>query len=194
MAGALFGKARLAVISILYSSPNESYYLRRLAREAGVGLGAVQRETMHLASAGVITRKEKDSQVYFQANKECQVFNELRSLVIKTSGIGDVLRASIKGLGDSIKFAFVYGSIARGNDRAGSDIDLLVVGDVDFKKVNSELVQAQKILGREVNPTVFPPAEFRKKVKAGNHFLSTVLKDKKVFIKGDELGLERLAE
>jgi predicted nucleotidyltransferase len=194
IAGALFGKTRLAVITILYTHPEEPYYLRRLVREAGVGLGGVQRETMHLATAGVITRVEKDNQVYFQANRECAVFNEIRSIVVKTAGLGDVLRSALEGLGDAINLAFVYGSMARGNDRAGSDVDLLVVGDAEYKKVNSELVQAQKILGREINPTVFPPEEFRKKAKAGSHFLSTVLKDKKIFIKGNEHELARLAE
>jgi predicted nucleotidyltransferase len=137
---------------------------------------------------------EKDNQVYFQANRECAVFNEIRSIVVKTAGLGDVLRSALEGLGDAINLAFVYGSMARGNDRAGSDVDLLVVGDAEYKKVNSELVQAQKILGREINPTVFPPEEFRKKAKAGSHFLSTVLKDKKIFIKGNEHELARLAE
>ena len=192
--GALFGKGRLAVITILYSRPGEAYYLRRLAREAGVGLGGVQRETRHLVDAGVITRMEKDNQVFFQANKECPIFEEIRSMIIKTAGIGDILRSSLNELGDTINLAFVYGSIARGNDQAGSDVDLLLVGDADFKKVNAGLAKAQKILGREINPTIFPPAEFRKKAKSGSHFLATVLKDKKIFIKGDELGLTRLAE
>ena len=148
---------------------------------------------MHLVNAGVITRVEKDNQVFFQANKVCPIFDEIRSMIIKTAGIGDVLRSSLNELGDSVKLAFIYGSIARGNDQAGSDVDLLLVGDADFKKVNAGLAKAQKILGREINPTVFPPSEFRKKAKSGSHFVSTVLKDKKIFIRGNELELARLA-
>ena len=193
VAGALFGKTRLAVISILFARPEESFYLRRLAREAGAGLGAVQRETLRLSNAGIITRVAEDKQVYFQANRECPIFDEIRSLVVKTAGVGDVLSSALEKSGNAVQLAFIYGSVARGNDKSGSDVDLLVVGDASFNRIVSALASAQKSLGREINPSVFPPDEFRRKLRAGNHFLSTVMKDKKVFIKGDEHGLARLA-
>jgi predicted nucleotidyltransferase len=125
-----------------------------------------------------------------QANREAPVFQEMRALVSKTIGIFSVLRSALQGLSKRIVAAFVYGSLAREEETAQSDIDLLVVGDATLDEVLSRLSAAEKTIGRPINPTVYSIAEFRSKVAAGNHFLHSVLKGRKVFLLGneDELG------
>jgi predicted nucleotidyltransferase len=189
---ALFGRSRRAVLALLYGHPDEDYYLRQIARATGLGLGAVQRELQRLSTAGIISRSVRGQHVYYQANRGCAFFSELKSLVVKTVGAGDVLRSALTPLAAKVNVAFIYGSVARGDERPGSDVDLLVVGEVSFDDVVSALSSAQQTLAREVNPTVYPPAEFRAKLAAGHHFLTSVMREKKTFLIGDERGLSRL--
>ena len=190
----LFGKTRRAVLSLLYSQVDDSFYLRQIVRAAGVGLGAVQRELKQLSDAGIIQRIVRGHQVYYQANPRCPVFAELKSLVVKTVGVGAALQAALAPLGDRVKVAFIYGSIARSGEQRDSDVDVLVVGKATFSEIVSSLSEAQKTTGREINPTVYPPAEFRSKVAAGHHFLTTVLKGPMLFLIGDVRELARLAK
>lgn len=194
MAAGLFGKTRRAVLSLLFSHTDEAFYLRQLARTAGVGLGALQRELKQLSDAGVIRRRMQGRQVYFQANPDCPIFPDIKNLVRKTSGVADVLRSALDPLADRIQVALIYGSIARGEERRQSDVDILVVGRVKFSEVAAVLGPAQETLRREVNPTVYPPGEFRSKSKENHHFLNTVLKGKNLFLIGDEHELARMAE
>ena len=194
LSATLFGKTRRAVLSLLYSHTDESFYLREIARVAAVGLGAVQREVKHLSDSGIINRTVRGNQVYYQANPHCPIFQELKNLVIKTAGVGDVLRAALAPLAARIGVALIYGSLARGKESRASDVDLLVVGHVTFSEVASALGEAQDTLGREINPTVYPPNEFRSKLREGHHFLTSVSKEPRIFLIGGEHELERLAE
>jgi predicted nucleotidyltransferase len=193
LSNVLFGQTRRAILGLLYGHPDEAYYLRQLVRSAGVGLGAAQREVKRLAEAGIIRRTVRGRQVYYQAHPECPLFAELKSLVVKTAGAAGVLRDGLASLGGRIKVAFVYGSVARLEQKSGSDVDLMVIGEVAFGEVVSALGAAQEALGREINPTVYSPTEFHSKLKARHHFLSSVLKSKKVFVIGGEHDLARLA-
>jgi predicted nucleotidyltransferase len=190
----LFSKTRRAVLSLLYSHVDDAFYLRQIVRAAGVGLGAVQRELKQLSDAGIIQRIVRGHQVYYKANPQCPVFAELKNLVIKTVGVGTVLKAALTPLSDRIQVAFIYGSFARSEEHRDSDIDVLVVGDVTFAEVVSSLGGAQMTIGREINPTVYPPAEFRSKVAAGHHFLNAVLKEPLFFLIGDKHELARLVK
>jgi predicted nucleotidyltransferase len=190
----LFGKARRAVLSLLYSHPDESFYLRQLIRSTGLGTGALQREVQNLTEAGIIKRIVRGRQVYYQANSQCPVFTELRSLIIKTVGVGDGLKAALATLADRIVIAFIYGSVARLDEQRGSDIDIMVVGDVSFAEVVSALNQTQKLITREINPSVYPISEFCSKLASGNHFLKTTISGPKLFIIGDIRELERLVK
>jgi len=191
---ALFSKSRKAILALLFSNTDEAFYIRQLSRAAGVFLGPLQRELKRLTDAGIIQRTMHGKQVYYQANKKCPIFEELKSFIVKTAGIADVLRGAISSLADKIDCAFVYGSFAEGEQRAQSDVDVMVIGDVSFKDVSAALSGAQETLSREVNPTVYPLAEFKKKIASGHHFLNTVLKEKKIFLIGDEDELRRLAQ
>jgi predicted nucleotidyltransferase len=190
----LFGKTRRAVLSLLYSQVDDAFYLRQIVRAAGVGLGAVQRELKQLSDAGIIQRIVRGRQVYYQANPQCPVFAELKALVMKTVGIAAVIQAALAPLADRIRIAAIYGSIARSEEYRGSDVDLLIVGEATFAEIVSALHQAQSTINREINPTVYPPAEFRSKVAAGHHFLNAVLKEPVLFLVGDKRELARLAK
>ncbi len=127
------------------------------------------------------------------------MFSELRGLLLKTSGVRGVLSDALAPLRDRIKVAFVYGSIALQKDRADSDIDLMIVGDVEFGEITSRLSSAERSLKREINPSIYQLTEFRAKVRSGNYFLNSVLRSKKLFILGNEndvreLSTKRLAE
>jgi uncharacterized protein len=190
LASALFGKSMRAILATLYGRPDEEFYLRELARVTATTASSLQRDLAALVGAGIVLRALRGHQVYFRANRACPVFDELHGLVVKTFGVADVLKQALQPLADSIDAAFVYGSVARGEERAASDIDLFVVGEVSFGDVIEALAAAQRKLGREINPTVFPPAEFADKVHEDNHFVTTVLGEKKLFVIGGENELE----
>jgi predicted nucleotidyltransferase len=189
----LFGKTRRSLLSLLYSRTDESFYLRQLVRAAGKGLGSVQRELELLTGAGIIVRRVEGRQVYFQANAQCPVFNELKNLITKTIGYADTLRAALTPISDRVLLAFIYGSVARSEASRSSDIDIMVIGHVSFTEVVGTLAGAQEQLGREINPTVYSEEEFRSKVAAKNHFLSSVITKQLIFLIGEQDELERLA-
>lgn len=190
----LFGRTRQALLAILYSRADEEHLQESLIQLAGLGRGTVQRELEFLTRAGVARRTVRGRQVYFQANSQSPIYRELRGLVVKTSGVADVLRGALAPPSGRISVAFIYGSVARGAERRGSDVDVMVIGEASFSEVSEALGQAQKTIGREVNPSVYSPADFRVKLKAKHHFLRTVLSAEKIFLIGDEHELARLAK
>jgi predicted nucleotidyltransferase len=189
----LFGQTRSALLAMLYGRSERSFYLRQLVRATGAGHGALQRELKHLTDMGLIVRTVQGNQVLYQANSQSPIFAEIKSLIAKTVGIHDALRSALAPLGSQIQVAFIYGSVARQKDRVNSDVDLMVLGSAPFSEVVSAVGPAQRALGREINPTVFPVPEFRSKLAAGNHFLRSVMKDKKLFVLGTENELAKLA-
>lgn len=188
----LFGRTRGAVLSVLYGHLGEAFYLRQLARLTDITLGAVQRELRQLVDAGLVSKKIVGSQTLYTANQESPVFAEIKSLITKTVGMHDVLLAGLEPLRKKINLAFVYGSVAQSRETSRSDVDLMVVGNVDFGAVVEKLAEPQRTLNREINPTVYSVKEFRK--KAGENFLKTVLADKKLFVIGDENVLRELGQ
>ena len=193
LSSVLFGKTRQAVLALFYLHYDESFYLRQVVRAAGMGQGTVQRELKNLTDAGIIQKTRRGQMVYYQANQACPVFSELRSLVLKTAGLVDVLRNALKSLSKKTKVAFIFGSFASNSAKTGSDVDMMVIGSCAFGEVVDALGKAQEKLGREVNPSVYPADEFKKKVAAGHHFLKTVLAGPKIFLIGDEDELKGLA-
>jgi predicted nucleotidyltransferase len=195
----LFGKTRRAVLGLLFTRPDESFHLREVARLSGAPLGPVQREVAALTAAGLLIREPRGRQVFYRLDSRCPVFNELKSLVLKTAGLVDLLRQALAPLAGSLRVAFVFGSFARGEHGHASDVDLLVIGKVTFADLAAALRVTQARLGRVVNPTVYSPDEFRRKRDAGNHFLSRVIAGPKLFVVGGEddlaaMATERMAE
>ena len=189
----LFGHTRSALLAMLYGHVDQSFYVRQLVRAIGAGHGALQRELKYLTEMGLVLRRNQGNQVLYQANSQSPIFSEIKGLITKTVGIHDVIRSALASLGPEIQIAFVYGSVARQKERANSDVDLMILGDASFSEVVSALGPAQKALGREINPTVFPVSEFRSKLAARNHFLRSVMKEKRLFVLGTENDLTKLA-
>ena len=190
----LFGKTRQVVLALLYGRADSSFYTKQILDAVKIGRGTVQRELKNLTDTGIIIREVQGRQVYYRANTRCPIFDELKIIVRKTFGMADVIRQSLATNADKIRVAFIFGSIARSADDRRSDIDLMVVGKISFGDVVSLLSPAEEKLGREVNPVVYPVAEFKKKVKEDHHFVKTVLEDEKIFVIGDEDELRKLAE
>ena len=185
LASLLFGAYRRDALALLLLRPEISLHVREIGRVTGKAPGTLLRELNQLADAGVILRKPVGNQVQFQANRACPIYEELRNILKKTAGIADVLREALEPLADRIEAAFVYGSVARGDEHAGSDLDVMILGKAKFAEVVHALAKARETLGREINPNLYPMHEFRTKLAAGEPFLKRVLADKKIFLIGD---------
>ena len=190
----LFGRVRSSVLSLLLCRSDTSMYFREIERSVGMGRGAVQRELENLVNTGLIVRRKHGNQVYYQANPKSPIFAELKSLMVKTTGVADVLREALKPFQGRIETAFIYGSFAKGTENADSDVDVLVIGDLTFSEVVDALASAQESIGREVNPSVYPVDEFITKVSVGNHFVTSSIGEPKIFLIGDGDVFERLVE
>lgn len=186
LASLLFGGYRRAVLTLLLLRPEESLHVREIARATGKPAGTLVRELNALAEAGILVRRRVGNQVHFQANPVCPIYEDLRSILKKTVGVADVLRNALAPLAPRIRAAFVYGSFARGDEGPGSDVDLMVIGHVKFADVVAALAPAQEALRREVNASVYPALEFRKKTAAGEPFLKRVLADRRILVLGRE--------
>lgn len=186
----LFGAYRRRVLGLLLLHPEESFYVREIMRLAGVPSGSLHRELTALTAAGLLTRRVSGSQVRYQADRSCPLFEELAGIFRKTTGLADVLREALEPLGRSIRTAFVFGSVARGEERGTSDVDVMVLGSARFDRVVEALMPVGERLRREINPVVMAPEQFQSKLKARDRFASRVAREPKLFIKGDagELG------
>ena len=189
---ALFPKARRAVLGLLYGHPDQSYYLRQIVDLTGLGVGHVQREVNRLAEAGILHRSNVGRHVFFQADETCPIYKELHGIVTRTVGGAAVIAGALQPLADRIDVAFIFGSVARGEERQASDLDLMVVGDVTFAELADAMRAAEGHIRRNINVTVYPAKELRDKLASGRHFLTTVMRQEKIFVLGNEHELEAL--
>ena len=191
-AAALFGRIRRNLLGVLYGHPHERFHLRAIARAAGTSAGTARRELAHLVGAGLLLREPEGRQVYYRANAQAPIFPELLSIISKTAGIGDHLRGALAPLARRIRVALVFGSVAAGKHRAGSDVDLLVIGEVTLSEVVRAMLPVQQRIAREVNPSVYSAVEWRQRVASGQRFARAVLEGPKLFLLGDANELEGL--
>lgn len=186
VANALFTKVQQRVLGVLFGNPDRSFYANELIERAGSGTGAVQREVARLEAAGLVTVRRVGNQKHYQANAAAPVYEELRGLVLKTSGLVDVLRAALQPLAERIESAFVYGSVAKRQDTAGSDIDLMVVSDdLSYADLFAALEEAASRLGRTVNPTVYSRKELDKRLRSDNAFIKRVWSQPRLQVIGE---------
>ena len=191
LANALFPKGRQRVLAVLFGNPGRSFYANEVIALAQSGTGSVQRELAALSDAGLLTVKRQGNQKHYKANTDAPVFSELRGLVLKTMGLADVLKAALAGIQTQIDIAFVYGSVARQQDTALSDIDAMVISPtLSYGELFSALEAAATTLGRKVNPTLYTPEEFAKRIKQDNAFVTRVMKQPKIWLVGSEAGAE----
>jgi DNA-binding transcriptional ArsR family regulator len=193
IAAFLLGQNRSSVLSALLLHPETSLHVRELARLTGTSPGSLHRDLRALTELGLLRRKEIGQQVHYQANKESPVFTELAGLLRKTAGLVDVLRAALSPIRDEVEFAFVYGSMASGEEHAYSDVDVMIVGAVGFGRAVQALIPVQEQLRREVNPTVFSPSEFKLKLKDTDGFVAQVWRGPKLWLIGDDLTKSEVA-
>ena len=193
-ADALFTKTQQRVLAVLFGQAHRSFYANEIIGLAGSGSGSVQRELARLESSGLVTVSRIGNQKHYQANYAAPIFEELRGIVLKTFGAAEVLRAALQPFWPLVDLAFVYGSIAKGTEHAGSDVDLMVIGHLPS---NAELLEAllpaQTQLGRVVNPTLYTPDEFAQRVQDGRSFIQRVLEQPKIFVKGTEHDVSSLS-
>jgi predicted nucleotidyltransferase len=187
LADALFTRTQQRVLRVLFGQPDRSFYATELIRDAGTGSGAAQRELARLEDSGLIVARRIGNQKHYQANAASPLYSELRNIVLKTVGLAEPLRDALKPMASDIRAAFVYGSVAKAADQAGSDIDLMVVSDsLGYGDVFGALDKVSRTLGRNVNPTVYSAAEFSKRAKDENAFITRVLEGPKVWVIGTQ--------
>jgi len=174
------------VLGLLLLHPDEALHGREIARRTNLPAGTLNRELARLAEAGLLKRERRGNQLLYSAERACPVFDEVASILRKTSGIADVLAAALAPLREQIRAAFVYGSVADGRARAGSDVDLIVIGELGFADAVKLLHPAQEMLGREVSPRVYGTKEWKQKRRSPDAFLRDVLGKAKVFVIGSE--------
>lgn len=187
----LFPGYRRRVLGLLLLRPDEALHVREVARRTGLPQGTLARELKRLAEVGLLKREQRGNQLLYGANRASPIFEEVAGILRKTSGLADVIAEALAPLSARIDIAFIFGSVARAAEKAESDVDVLIIGSIDFGKVIDALHPAQQQLGREINPKVFPPREWQTKLKAKNAFVRDVIGRQKIFLIGSD---DELAE
>ncbi len=191
LAGALFSRVQLRLLGLLFGQPDRTLHASELIRLAGSGSGAVQRELKKLADAELVAVTASGNRRLYQANRQSPIFDELHGLIVKTVGLVEPLRRALRKHGPKIDAAFIYGSVAKGKDTAGSDIDLMIIGrELGYGDVYASLQKAEKVLLRPVNPNLMTSSEWRQKRANKNPFVSRVIQQPKLFVLGTEHELE----
>lgn len=190
----LFSDYRRRVLGLLLLHPDTTYHVRELARLTGTSAGTLHKELTKLTTGGVLQRQEVGNQVRYSANRVCPVYEELASILRKTSGLTDVLAEALSGVEKQITLAFVFGSVARGEQQSNSDVDVMLVGNLGFADAVQALHPVQTTLQREMNPVVYSLEEFRRRAASDDSFIREVLAKPKLFIVGDENQLGKLTQ
>jgi predicted nucleotidyltransferase len=186
----LSSRGRAEVFRLLFGVSPQELHLRELQRRSGLALRTIQQEVEKLEGMELLVSRRDGNRVYYSANTSHPLYEDIHGLVLKTSGLVEVLRDALADKG--IAAAFVFGSVARGEEGAEGDVDVMIIADAGLKKVSSWLSGVSEKLGREVNPHVMSKAEFNQRRKAGDHFLLRVLDAPKLFVVGDDDELARL--
>jgi predicted nucleotidyltransferase len=181
----LFPGYRSKILGLLLLHPENRYHVREIARLTGTVAGSVHRELAKLAKAEILVKEVSGNQVYYSANRNCIIYEELASILRKTSGLAEVVANALLPLENKIAVALIFGSIASGTENEGSDIDLLIIGDIDFNEIITALYPTQAVLKREINPKLFTVDEWQKLVHNNSSFIQQILKKPKLFIAGD---------
>ena len=177
-------KTRVEILKLFLFNANDSFYQRQVSNRTFQSIRGVQREVEKLTKIGIIESSVQGNRIYYKLNKECPIAQDLKNIFLKTVGIAEALKDSFNQ--KRIKFAFIYGSYARGEESLLSDIDLIVIGGISSKELSGILSKPKKELMREINYAVFSLDEFINRAIQKDHFINSILKDKKIFIIGSE--------
>jgi predicted nucleotidyltransferase len=183
----LFTKTQQKVLGLLFGKPDQSFYLNEITKLSQMGRGTIKRELERMEAVGIVAKKRIGNQNHYQANSECPVYPELMGIARKTFGVADVIKTALKCILDEVALAFIYGSVAKGEDTAKSDIDLLIVSnELTYSDVMERLLASETSIGRPINPTIYNVDQIEKKLKQDNAFVSRVMEQPKIWIKEDE--------
>jgi len=182
-------KTARKILTIFITHPEDEFYIRQLERLSKEPVSAVSRELQRLERSGFLMSKQEANLKYYRVNKKYPIFEEIKKIILKTQGMGDTIRELIEG-SPGIKLAFIYGSVAKGEERATSDIDLMIIGDMDSVKLHSKINEIEDVINRVINYSLINEKDFKKK-KTG--FIKRILKEKKIFLIGGEDELRRIS-
>jgi predicted nucleotidyltransferase len=190
LADALFSTTQQRVLGLLFGQPQRSFYAGEVIAMAQSGSGAVQRELLRLAQSELVTVRQVGRQKHYQANPDSPIYAELCGIAQKTMGLAEPLRTALAPLADRIRAAFVFGSVAKRQDTATSDVDVMVVSDeLSYGDLFGTLEPLSQRLGRTVNPTIYTPAELARRIERGDAFITRVLAQPRIWLLGDEHAL-----
>jgi predicted nucleotidyltransferase len=185
LASALFTPVQQRLLGLLFGQPDRRFQSAEIIRLAAGGTGAVHRQLQRLASTGLVNVTTEGNQKYYQANRQSPIFPEMHSLVVKTIGVVEPLRDALRPLEKQIDLAFVFGSVAKGNERSGSDLDLLVVSeDLGYGDIYQTILPVERTLSRTINPTVFTPAEWKRRLRQRDSFAQRVWSQPRLMVIG----------
>lgn len=176
----------VAVLNLFLAHPDEEFYQSRIVEMTQCALVQVQRALKRIEEAGIITKIKSGNRIYYKANRLHPAFEDIKKALFKTVLFGELLKEALRPLKDKVQFSFIYGSLARGEESLNSDIDLMVIGNLGIREVASVLGSIGQEIGREINPTVYPLKEFRKKIKDKNSFIKEIIHQPKIWLIGDE--------
>jgi predicted nucleotidyltransferase/DNA-binding HxlR family transcriptional regulator len=190
----MFSQYRRELLAKLLLRPDEQFHVRELERMTGISAGSLHRELKAMAESGLLVRERSGNQVYYRADKTCSIFEELAAIFRKTMGMASLMHSALSELADKIAFAFVFGSMASGQQKPGSDVDVFVLGDVTMLEVVKAMSSVQDALRRQLNPVVMTAAEFSEQLATQDRFVSRVRNEPKVFVVGSPDEFEKFAD
>lgn len=195
LADALFTRTQQNVLQYLYGRPDKSFYTKEILRLTGMGVHTIKRELDRMVEVGLLLKESKGNQKHYQANPDCPIYTELKSIVDKTFGVTGILAAALEQLFPQVDYAFIYGSIAKGTEHADSDIDLMLVGEnLSYSRFMEALMPAEETLGRTINPTILSINEFKTRLEQKQVFLTRVLSQQVLWLKGESECKSRFKE
>jgi DNA-binding transcriptional ArsR family regulator len=188
----LSSRIRSEIFRMLFGVNDETLHMREIERRSGLSIGTIQQEIKKLLRLNLIIKRKDGNRIYYQANKEHPLYPEIRNLVLKTAGLVDFFRKALEA-NPNIQFAFVFGSLARHEEKDKSDVDLMIIGEITMRQLTGQLSGVSTKIGREINPYILTTREFLKRKITKDHFLTQVLESPKIFVIGNENELANLA-
>jgi predicted nucleotidyltransferase len=190
----MFNKYRRQLLATLLLRPDERFHVRELSRMTGIPAGSIHRELKAMGEAGLLLRQRVGNQVFYQANPECTIYNELAAIFRKTIGLASLLREALSALSSKIDVAFIFGSMASGKQKSTSDLDICVLGDMTMLEILKAMSSVQETLRREINPVVMTAGEFAEQLAKQDRFVLRVSNEPKIFVLGDQDEFGKLIE
>jgi len=190
----MFSSYRRRVLAVLFLRPDERFHVRELERLTGVSAGSLHRELKAMAKSGLLLREKLGNQVFYQANVDCPIYEEIAAIFRKTMGLASLLHDALSDLDQKIDIAFVFGSMASGRQTAGSDLDIFLLGDITLLEATKALSTIQESLNREINPVVMTTERFSDLLDKNDRFVKRVLSEPVLFVKANRNELAELIE